>query len=98
MTTDTKYGRACDEQLVSFYIAGDEEALQTLISRYQQKVFSYILTVVHDKDVAEDLFQDSFIKVIHTLRAGNYREEGKFNQWIMRITRNLIIDHFRKNQ
>ena len=98
MVTNTKYGRANDEQLVSFYIAGEEEALETLVSRYHQKVFSYILTVVHDKDLAEDLFQDTFIKVIHTLRAGNYREEGKFNQWIMRITRNLIIDYFRKNQ
>lgn len=87
-----------DEQLVSFYIAGCEEALEILVGRYQQKIFSYILTIVHDKDLAEDLFQDTFIKVIHTLRAGNYREEGKFNQWIMRITRNLIIDYFRKNQ
>ena len=54
--------------------------------------------VVRDKETAEDLFQDTFIKVINTLRVGNYREEGKFNQWIMRITRNLIIDHFRKSQ
>ncbi|MBO4773266.1 MAG: sigma-70 family RNA polymerase sigma factor [Bacteroidales bacterium] len=98
MATDAKYNRACDEQLVSYYIAGNEDALEALIGRYQQKIFSYILTIVHDKDLAEDLFQDTFIKVIHTLRAGNYREEGKFNQWIMRITRNLIIDHFRKNQ
>ena len=98
MTTSAKYAHASDEQLVSFYIAGEEEALEMLISRYHHKVFSYILTVVHDKDLAEDLFQDTFIKVIHTLRAGNYREEGKFNQWIMRITRNLIIDYFRKNQ
>ena len=90
--------RANDEQLVSYYISGEGEALEVLIGRYQQKIFSYILTIVHDKDLAEDLFQDTFIKVIHTLRAGNYKEEGKFNQWIMRITRNLIIDYFRKNQ
>ncbi|MBO4402489.1 MAG: sigma-70 family RNA polymerase sigma factor, partial [Bacteroidales bacterium] len=89
---------ASDEQLVSFYITGEEEALEILIGRYQQKIFSYILTIVHDKDLAEDLFQDTFIKVIHTLRAGTYKEEGKFNQWIMRITRNLIIDYFRKSQ
>lgn len=87
-----------DEQLVSRYISGDETALEVLISRYQQKIFSYIIMVVRDKELAEDLFQDTFIKVINTLRLGNYREEGKFNQWIMRITRNLIIDHFRKNQ
>jgi len=82
-----------DEYLVSQYINGEESALETLINRYQQKVFSYILMVVRDKETAEDLFQD-----INTLRVGNYREEGKFNQWIMRITRNLIIDHFRKSQ
>ena len=93
-----KINSANDEQLVSLYIAGEEEALEILIGRYQQKIFSYILTIVHDKDLAEDLFQDTFIKVIHTLRAGSYKEEGKFNQWIMRITRNLIIDYFRKNQ
>lgn len=87
-----------DEYLVSQYINGEESALETLINRYQQKVFSYILMVVRDKETAEDLFQDTFIKVINTLRVGNYREEGKFNQWIMRITRNLIIDHFRKSQ
>lgn len=87
-----------DEQLVCLYIEGQETALEVLINRYQQKIFSYIMMVVRDKDLAEDLFQDTFIKVINTLRLGNYREEGKFNQWIMRITRNLIIDHFRKNQ
>ncbi|NLJ82403.1 MAG: sigma-70 family RNA polymerase sigma factor [Bacteroidales bacterium] len=87
-----------DEQLVAKYISGNETALEVLISRYQQKIFSYIIMVVRDKELAEDLFQDTFIKVINTLRLGNYREEGKFNQWIMRITRNLIIDHFRKNQ
>ncbi len=94
----TKLLKNSDEQLVSLYINGEESALEVLVSRYQQKIFSYIMMVVRDKDLAEDLFQDTFIKVINTLRIGNYREEGKFNQWIMRITRNLIIDHFRKNQ
>jgi len=93
-----KLFQSSDEQLVSLYIEGQESALEILINRYQQKIFSYIMMVVRDKDLAEDLFQDTFIKVINTLRLGNYREEGKFNQWIMRITRNLIIDHFRKNQ
>jgi RNA polymerase sigma-70 factor (ECF subfamily) len=87
-----------DEQLVTEYIAGAESALEELVSRYQQKVFSYILMVVHNRELAEDLFQDTFIKVVNTLRTGNYREEGKFSQWIMRISRNLIIDHFRKSQ
>ncbi|HOS16506.1 MAG TPA: sigma-70 family RNA polymerase sigma factor [Bacteroidales bacterium] len=94
----TKLFQSSDEQLVSLYIKGQESALDVLITRYQQKIFSYIMMVVRDKDLAEDLFQDTFIKVINTLRLGNYREEGKFNQWIMRITRNLIIDHFRKSQ
>jgi len=87
-----------DEQLVAEYSAGSEPALEELVNRYQQKVFSYILMVVHNRELAEDLFQDTFIKVVNTLRTGNYREEGKFNQWIMRIARNLIIDHFRKSQ
>lgn len=87
-----------DEQLVTTYISGKESALEELVSRYQQKVFSYILMVVHNRELAEDLFQDTFIKVINTLRTGNYREEGKFSQWIMRIARNLIIDHFRRTQ
>lgn len=94
----TKLFQHSDEQLVASYIAGSELALKELVTRYQQKVFSYIITVVRNKELAEDLFQDTFIKVINTLRSGNYREEGKFSQWIMRIARNLIIDYFRKNQ
>ena len=94
----TKLFQYTDEQLVSEYIAGSEISLEELVSRYQQKVFSYILMVVRNKELAEDLFQDTFIKVINTLRSGNYREEGKFSQWIMRISRNLIIDYFRRNQ
>lgn len=87
-----------DEKLVELYTKGNECALEELIDRYQQKVFAYILMVVHDKELAEDLFQDTFIKVINTLKLGAYREEGKFNQWLMRITRNLVIDHFRRCQ
>ena len=94
----TKLFQQSDEQLVTSYIGGSELALEELVSRYQQKVFSYILMVVRNRELAEDLFQDVFIKVINTLRSGNYREEGKFSQWIMRIARNLIIDHFRRNQ
>jgi RNA polymerase sigma-70 factor (ECF subfamily) len=94
----TKLFQQNDEQLISKYISGSEPALEELVSRYQQKVFSYILTVVRNKELAEDLFQETFIKVVNTLRTGNYREEGKFSQWIMRIARNLIIDYFRRNQ
>jgi RNA polymerase sigma-70 factor (ECF subfamily) len=94
----TKLFQHSDEQLIINYNAGSESALEELVARYQQKVFSYILMVVRNKELAEDLFQDTFIKVINTLRTGNYREEGKFSQWIMRIARNLIIDYFRRNQ
>ncbi|MDR2407645.1 MAG: sigma-70 family RNA polymerase sigma factor [Bacteroidales bacterium] len=94
----TKLFQQNDEQLVKKYISGSELALEELVARYQQRVFSYILTVVRNKELAEDLFQETFIKVINTLRTGNYREEGKFGQWIMRIARNLIIDYFRRNQ
>jgi len=94
----TKLFQHSDEQLVTSYISGHEIALEELVARYQQKVFSYILMVVRNRELAEDLFQDTFIKVINTLRTGSYREEGKFSQWIMRIARNLIIDYFRRNQ
>ena len=94
----TKLFQQSDEQLVTSYIGGSELALEELVERYQRKVFSYILMVVRNRELAEDLFQDTFIKVVNTLRSGNYREEGKFSQWIMRIARNLIIDHFRKSQ
>jgi RNA polymerase sigma-70 factor (ECF subfamily) len=94
----TKLFQQNDEQLVKKYVSGSELALEELVMRYQQKVFSYILTIVRNKELAEDLFQETFIKVINTLKTGNYREEGKFSQWIMRIARNLIIDYFRRNQ
>lgn len=87
-----------DPILVKNYIAGDEKALQILIDRYNQRISSFIYSKVMDKDVAEDIFQDTFIKVIKTLKRGSYNEEGKFLPWVMRIAHNLIIDHFRKNK
>jgi RNA polymerase sigma-70 factor (ECF subfamily) len=86
-----------DSQLVSNYINGKEISLSTLIERHQQRLFSFIYSKVQDKDVAEDVFQDTFIKVIRTLKKGNYNEEGKFLPWVMRIAHNLVIDYFRKN-
>ncbi|HMC00024.1 MAG TPA: sigma-70 family RNA polymerase sigma factor [Flavobacteriaceae bacterium] len=86
-----------DAILVSSYINGDENALETLIKRHKQRVYSFIYSKVYDKDIAEDIFQDTFIKVIRTLKRGAYNEEGKFLPWIMRISHNLIIDHFRRN-
>ncbi|WP_370476238.1 RNA polymerase sigma factor [Tamlana flava] len=86
-----------DAALVSHYIKGNESALETLIVRHKQKIYSFIYSKVYDKDVAEDIFQDTFIKVIRTLKRGNYNEEGKFLPWVMRISHNLVIDYFRKN-
>jgi RNA polymerase sigma-70 factor (ECF subfamily) len=87
-----------DSILVMSYIAGDEKALETLINRHNQRISSFIYSKVLDRDVAEDIFQDTFIKVIKTLKRGKYSEEGKFLPWVMRIAHNLIIDHFRKNK
>lgn len=87
-----------DNQLIASYQSGEESALKTLITRYEKRLFSYILLSVKNKELAEDIFQDTFIKVINTIRSGNYREEGKFFQWVMRIANNLKIDHYRKMQ
>lgn len=87
-----------DSILVKNYIAGDEKALEALINRHNQRISSFIYSKVLDRDVAEDIFQDTFIKVIKTLKRGSYSEEGKFLPWVMRIAHNLIIDHFRKNK
>ncbi|MBC9798161.1 RNA polymerase sigma factor [Sinomicrobium weinanense] len=86
-----------DSALVEKYLSGDENALEILINRHSQRVYSFIFSKVFDKDIAEDIFQDTFIKVIKTLKKGAYNEEGKFLPWVMRIAHNLIIDHFRKN-
>ncbi|WP_242119124.1 RNA polymerase sigma factor [Aestuariivivens sediminicola] len=86
-----------DATLVVNYINGSENALETLITRHKQKVYSFIFSKVYDRDVAEDIFQDTFIKVIRTLKRNAYNEEGKFLPWVMRIAHNLVIDYFRKN-
>lgn len=86
-----------DAFLVSAYIDGNEKALSELIERHKQRVYSFIYSKVSDRDITEDIFQDTFIKVIKTLKRGAYNEEGKFLPWVMRISHNLIIDHFRKN-
>lgn len=87
-----------DNELISQYASGDELALKSLITRHEKKVFSYIMLSVKSRELAEDIFQDTFIKVINTIRSGNYKEEGKFIQWVMRIANNLKIDYFRKVQ
>ncbi len=87
-----------DSILVQEYLGGNERALEILINRHNQRVTSFIYSKVLDRDITEDIFQDTFIKVINTLKRGNYSEEGKFLPWVMRIAHNLIIDHFRKNK
>ncbi len=85
-----------DSLLIKNYINGDERALETLINRHNQRISGFIYSKVNDRDITEDIFQDTFIKVIRTLKRGSYSEEGKFLPWVMRIAHNLIIDHFRK--
>jgi len=87
-----------DQELIGRYLAGDQSSLEKLIRRHKNRIFAYILMIVKEKELAEDLFQDTFIKVINTIRSGSYKEEGKFIQWAMRIAHNLIIDHFRKSK
>lgn len=90
--------KASDSQLIAEYLDGKQHSLEILISRHKNRVFAYILMVVKDKQLADDIFQDTFIKVINTMQAGSYKEEGKFIQWVMRIAHNLIIDYFRKSK
>lgn len=86
-----------DAQLISNYILGEEVALSVLIKRHQARLYGFIFSKIQDRDATEDVFQDTFIKVIRTLKRGNYNEQGKFLPWVMRIAHNLVIDYFRKN-
>jgi RNA polymerase sigma-70 factor (ECF subfamily) len=85
-----------DAVLVKNYISGDESALASLIERHQSKIYGFIYSKVNDRDLSDDIFQDTFIKVIKTLKTKSYNEEGKFLPWVMRIAHNLVVDHFRK--
>ena len=85
-----------DSVLITLYRNGNEAAFNQLVDRYQSKVFTTLFLIVKDQDVAEDLLQDVFVKVIHTLNSDKYNEEGKFHPWLLRIAHNLAIDHFRK--
>lgn len=86
-----------DAVLVRRYLNGEEQALNELIKRHKKRIYNFIYSKVYDRDITEDIFQDAFIRVIRTLKGGRYNEQGKFLPWVMRITHNLIIDHFRKN-
>lgn len=85
-----------DSVLITLYRNGNEAAFNLLVDRYQSKVFTTIFLIVKDQDVAEDLLQDVFVKVLHTLNSDKYNEEGKFQPWVMRIAHNMAIDYFRK--
>nr|WP_321410064.1 sigma-70 family RNA polymerase sigma factor [uncultured Carboxylicivirga sp.] len=87
-----------DEELVKNFIAGNVSCIDILIDRHKAKVFSYIMMCVKQQELAEDIFQEAFIRVIKTLKKGNYSDTGKFSSWVMRIAHNLIIDHYRKQK
>ncbi len=87
-----------DYELIKQYLDGDKASLDHLINRHKNKVYSYIFMVVKNRELAEDIFQDAFIKVIKSLHAGKYNDEGRFVSWVMRIAHNLIIDYYRKDK
>lgn len=93
-----KLCKLSDEQLVKNYANGDSDAFDTLLARYQQKIYSYILFLVHDDEVADDLFQETFMKAIVTIRQGRYVESGRFSAWLTRIAHNLVIDKYRQDR
>ena len=93
-----QYELLTDAALVSIYIKGDESALETLINRHKQKIYSFIYSKILDRDLAEDVFQDTFIKVIKSLKRGKYKDNGRFLSWVLRIAHNLVIDHYRKEK
>ena len=92
------YDKKSDNELVAAYMNDDKQAFEVLLSRHKNKVYNYILSLVKDKALADDIFQDTHIKIVNTLRNGTYRDEGKYIQWVMRIAHNLVIDHFRRSQ
>lgn len=85
-----------DDQLIALYNGGNAYAMEVLVNRHKMRLYSSIYILVKDKYLAEDIFQDTFIKIIETFRAGKYKEENKFVQWAMRVAHNLCVDHFRK--
>jgi RNA polymerase sigma-70 factor (ECF subfamily) len=87
-----------ENELVKSFINGNHSSLQVLIERHQSRLYSYIFLLVKDKQLADDIFQDTYVKVINTLKRGSYNDQGKFIQWVMRIAHNLVIDHFRKSK
>ena len=87
-----------DNILIEQYLKGDNESFEILLSKYKQRIYSFIYSKIRDNEIADDIFQDTFIKVIQTLKKGSYSEKGRFVSWVMRIAHNLIIDYFRRQQ
>jgi RNA polymerase sigma factor (sigma-70 family) len=87
-----------DQELVNKFISGDMNSLELLINRYRKQVYTYIFILVKNQHLAEDIFQDTFIKVIKSLDGGKYQDNGKFLAWVLRIAHNLVIDHYRKER
>nr|WP_090245348.1 sigma-70 family RNA polymerase sigma factor [Lishizhenia tianjinensis] len=85
-----------DQQLVALYLKGKEQAFETLLMRHKDKIYGFVYMKIRDHALSQDIFQDTFVKIVNTLRRGAYNEEGKFLPWAMRIAHNLVIDHFRK--
>lgn len=94
----TNFSALTDEQLVKAYAKGNNEAFDTLLRRHQDRIFSYILRIIKNEDIANDIFQETFVKAIQTIRLGRYTENGKFPAWISRIAHNLIIDYYRQEK
>jgi RNA polymerase sigma-70 factor (ECF subfamily) len=95
--TNVKDRQLTDNELITRYREGDASCFEVLLERYQSKVYGYIFSVVKDKETADDIFQDTFYKVIVTINSDQYKDENKFVHWVMRIAHNLIVDHFRRN-
>ncbi len=87
-----------DYELITSYIKGDNRSIELLILRHKSKVYSYISLYIRSRDLADDIFQDTFMKVVQSIRAGRYQDDGRFLSWVMRIAHNLIIDHFRREK
>jgi len=85
-----------DRELVALYLEGNTQSFEVLINKHKNKIYAFIMSKIKNRDLTEDVFQDTFIKVINSLQKGKYNEEGKFLPWVMRIANNLVIDHFRK--
>ena len=85
-----------DQELVALYIRGNEQAFEVLLMRHKNKIYNFVFSKIRDHAVAQDIFQDAFMKIVRTLKKGSYNEEGKFLPWAMRISHNLVIDHFRR--